>query len=111
MPIMLRGIFTIHNSGDFKIHFARSNGNHQPLEVWARSSEERQGWREHRPDRNDINRPLIFALMKFCHESDSWLFVGVYRVLPRHDDHYDVEPNERGKHFLQVKHDRFAGLI
>lgn len=48
--------------------------------------------------------------MQFYHESDSWLFGGVYRVLPRHDDCYDVQLTERGKDFLQEKHERFAGL-
>ena len=100
MTIMLRDIWNIENIGDYKIHFARSNGNHQPLEVWARSSEEWQGWQEYRPGRNDFNRPLIFALMQFYHESDSWLFGGVYRVLARHDDRYDVELTELGENFV-----------
>ena len=100
MQIMLRDIWNIENTDDYKLHFARWNGRHQPLEVWARSTEEWQGWQEYRPGRNDFNRPLIFALMQFYHEWDSWLFGGVFRVLARHDDHYDVELTEIGESFI-----------
>ena len=100
MPIMLRDIWNIENTGDYKIHFARTNGHHEPLEVWARSTEEWQGWQEYRSGRNDFNRPLIFSLMQFYHELDSWLFGGVYRVLARHDDRYDVELAESGKNLI-----------
>ena len=100
MPIMLNNIWEIQNTNEYKVHFARWNGNHQPLEVWARSTEDWQGWQEYRPGRNDFNRPLIFALMQFYHESDSWLFGGVYRVLARHDDHYDVELTNLGNSFI-----------
>ena len=100
MPIVLKDIWEIENKNDYKVHFARWNGNHQPLEVWARSAEEWQGWQEYRPGRNDFNRPLIFALMQFYHEWDSWLFGGIYRVLARYDDHYDVELTKLGKSFI-----------
>ncbi|WP_273070698.1 hypothetical protein, partial [Thioclava marina] len=45
----------------------------------------------YRPGRDDFNRPLIFSLIQFYHEQDSWLFGGVYHVLDRHPDRYEVE--------------------
>ena len=100
MPIMLREIWPIENTCDYKIHFARWNDRQQPLLVWARDAEEWQGWQEYRPGRDDFNRSLIFALMQFYHERDAWLFGGIYRVLARHDDRYDVELTEHGESLI-----------
>ena len=73
MPINLRDIWAIENTEDYKVHFARYNGDAEPLEVWARSPEDWRGWQEYWPGRNDFNRPRIFALMQFYHETDAWL--------------------------------------
>jgi hypothetical protein len=91
VAIHLRDIWPITTPNDYKVHFARWNGEHQPLEVFVRDKREWQGWQEFRPARNDFNRPLIFSLIQFYHESDSWLFGGIFRVLKRHPDRYDVE--------------------
>ena len=91
MTILLSEIWTIQNLAEYKVHFARWNGHAQPLEVWARDKLEWQGWQEYWPGRNDFNRPYIFSLMQFYHEVDMWLFGGIFRVLARHPDSYDVE--------------------
>ena len=91
MAIELREIWPIENPDEYKVHFARWNDKEQPLEVWARSPAEWLGWQEYWPGRNDFNRPLIFALMQFYHETDAWLFGGVYRVLERLPAEYRVE--------------------
>ena len=96
MTIMLSDIWPIADPGDYKVHFARYNGRSEPLEVWARSSDEWKEWQEYRPSRNDFNRPLIFALMQFYHETDAWLFGGVFRVLERNPERYVVELTEQG---------------
>jgi hypothetical protein len=38
--------------------------------------------------------------MRFYHETDVWLFGGVFRVLARHADRYDVELTEIGRGFI-----------
>ncbi len=100
MTILLREIWPIASPESYKCHFARWNGKHQPLEVWARDKSEWQGWQEYRPARDDFNRPYIFSLIQFYHETDVWLFGGVFRVLNRHKDRYDVELTEDGAGFL-----------
>ena len=50
--------------------------------------------------RDDFNRPLIFSLLQFYHEPDIWLFGGVFRVLQRHQDRYEVELTEDGVGFI-----------
>ena len=96
MAIELREIWAIENPEEYKVHFARWNKQEQPLEVWARSPDEWLGWQEYWPGRNDFNRPLIFSLMQFYHETDAWLFGGVFRVLDRLPDAYCVALTDEG---------------
>ena len=100
MPILLKDIWPIDNLNDYKIHFARFNGNSQPLDVWVRSKVEWQGWQEYRPSKNDFNQPYIFSLMRFYHETDIWLFGGVFRVLERLPKSYVVELTDLGKEYI-----------
>ena len=100
MPILLRDIWSIENPADYKIHFARWNQHSQPLEVFARDRREWQEWQEYKPGRDDFNRPLIFSLIQFYHEQDTWLFGGVYRVLARHADRYEVELTDTGANMI-----------
>jgi hypothetical protein len=96
MPILLRDIWPIENPREYKIHFARWNQQSQPLEVFARDRREWQGWQEFRAGRDHFNRPLIFSLIRFYHEQDTWLFGGVYRVTARHADRCEVELTDQG---------------
>lgn len=91
MIIRLADIWPIASPEHYKLHFARWNGENQPLEVWARDKQEWQGWQEYRPARDDFNRPFIFSLVQFYHETDIWLFGGVFRILARPPDRYEVE--------------------
>jgi hypothetical protein len=100
MHIHLVDIWPIAAPENYKLHFARWNGENQPLEVWARDKREWQGWQEHRPARDDFNRPFIFSLVQFYHEPDIWLFGGVFRVLHRHSDRCEVELAKEGDGFL-----------
>lgn len=100
MTILLRDVWPISVPEVYKLHFARWNGENQPLEVWVRDSQEWQGWQEYRPKRDDFNRPFIFSLIQFYHEPDTWLFGGVFRVLQRHADRYEVELTNEHAGFL-----------
>ncbi|MEQ8745518.1 GIY-YIG nuclease family protein [Pyruvatibacter sp.] len=97
--IRLADIWPIADVETYKLHFARWNQESQPLEVWARDRREWQGWQEYRPARNEFNRPFIFALIQFYHETDSWLFGGVYRVVDRLPERYVIELTDQGQGF------------
>jgi hypothetical protein len=99
VSIRLSDIWPIAAPENYKLHFARWNGEHQPLEVWVRDKQEWQGWQEYRPARDDFNRPLIFSLVQFYHEPDIWLFGGVFSVVQRHADRYEVESAQEGAAF------------
>lgn len=90
MPLFLSDICAIPDPIAYKAHFARWNGADQPLEVFVRDPHEWQGWQEYYPGRNDFNRPHIFSLMQFYHEPNIWLFGGIYDVMQRHVDRYEV---------------------
>ena len=100
MPIMLRDIWPIENLRDYKIHFARYNRRNQPLDDFARDPEIWREWQEYRPQKDVFNRKFIFSLAKFYHENDIWLFGGVYEVLTRHPNHYEVELTQQGAGFI-----------
>ena len=110
--ILLRDIWPIEKVDDYKVHFARSvknedddkvhsarrNSKTEPLDEWVRDRLAWQGWQEYYPNRNDFNRTFIFSLMKFYHETDTWLFGGIFRVIALHKDqncnrghYYEVE--------------------
>lgn len=100
MTILLKDIWPIEDPANYKAHFARWNGEEQPLEAFVRDRREWQGWQEYRPGRNEFNRPFIFSVIQFYHEADAWLFGGVFRVVARHGDRYEVELTDVGRSFI-----------
>jgi len=100
MAIMLSEIFPIEVLSDYKVHYAMWNRVKQPLDVFTSDRQEWRGWQEYRASRDDFNRPLIFSLAYFYHEPGTWLFGGVFKVLARHDDCYEVELTDIGGSFV-----------
>jgi len=99
--ILLRDIWPIENTSDYKIHFARRNEDGvQPLEIWVRNKNDWQSWQETKGKRNYFNRPFIFSLIDFYHEKDIWLFGGIFRVVKRLSDRYKVELLAEGAPFI-----------
>ncbi|MCY3675006.1 MAG: hypothetical protein OXH65_09150 [Paracoccaceae bacterium] len=109
MPILLKDIWPIENPDEYKIHFASRNyGVRQhPLDMWMGSKERWKVLQEH-SSRNDFNQPYIFSLMQFYHETDIWLFGGVFTVMKRKHHYsdvynyytYEVELSDFGKEFI-----------
>lgn len=101
-PILLKDIFPIDNPQDYKVHFATNNGESEPLDRWVHDTAEWQGWQEWRPDHDEFNLPFIFSLMRVYPErkDDVWLFGGVFRVVTRHRDRYEVERTHQGERFI-----------
>jgi hypothetical protein len=90
MAMKLEDIFPIENTGDYKIHFAKSGsgGNSEPLEDWVKDKNDYQKKRleKHGLSRDEFKRQYIFSLMRFYHEEDTWLFGGVFEVQKRHQN-------------------------
>jgi len=78
-PILSSDIFQFENVGDYKIHFGKSDGTEQPLDAWVRKESNWAGWQVY-TNRKDFNRRYIFSMMRFYHETDAWLFGGIFEV-------------------------------
>ena len=101
MAISLTEIFRFEQRpSEYKLHFARYNRIEQPLDVFVRSRKEWQGWQEFRPKTNQFNRRYIFSVIDFYHETDIWLFGGVWEVMERLPDSYVVSLTGQGRHFV-----------
>ena len=99
MKLRLRDIISIADPSTHKVHWARWSGQH-PLDVWVNEPEKWRGWQEYRGPRNRFSREFIFSLMQFYPEAETWLFGGVWRVVTRHSDRYDVELTDQGAAFI-----------
>ena len=90
--IKLSSFLPIPKPEDYKVHLAsRNRSGVQPLDVFVRSREDWDGWNRWRGTKNRFNRPYILALIKFYPECDIWLFGGIYKVLSRKPDGYEIE--------------------
>jgi len=84
--ISVKDIIDVDNPEEYKLHAARWNGENQPLDVYVRDRDEWVGWNTWGDSRNIYNLPYIFSLIDFYHETDVWLFGGIYRVLDRYEE-------------------------
>ena len=98
--ILLRDIWQIENVENYKVHFARHNGETHPLDDWVRDRQEWYSWQEYQPQTAGFNRRFIFSLMQFYQEKDIWLFGGVFKVCEDQGDRYVVELTEQGQNFI-----------
>ena len=65
--ILLKDILPIAKVSDYKVHFARNNGNVEPMDSWVSDRWNWVGWQKYRKKQNWFNRPYIFSLMDFYH--------------------------------------------
>ncbi len=91
MDIPASKILPIDNLGEYKIHFAVWNGEEQPLDVFVRDPDEWKGWNSWRGGRDDFSRKFIFSLIRYYHQTDKWLFGGIFEVIERNADSYNVK--------------------
>ena len=90
--IKLSSLLPIPKPEDYKVHLAsRNRSGVQPLDVFVRDREKWDGWNRWRGTKNRFNRPYILALINFYPEHDIWLFGGIYEVLSRKPDGYEIE--------------------
>ena len=79
--ISVTKIINIDNPKQFKLHAARWNEDDHPLDVYVRDKDEWVRWNTWRGKKNEFSRNYIFALIDFYHESNTWLFGGIYKVI------------------------------
>jgi len=92
--ISVKDIIAVDNLEEYKFHAARCNGENQPLDVYVRDRDEWVGWNTWGDSRDVYNRPYIFSLIDFYHETNVWLFGGIYRVISKYEENprrYKIE--------------------
>ena len=99
--IQLSDIIRIDEPNRYKLHLACRNRDWiNPLDLFVSDPDEWLGWNRWRGYKNDWTREFVFSLMEFYLKSDSWLFGGIFRVVERHEDHYELEELEEYKRFV-----------
>ena len=91
VPIRMQDIIKINNPNQYKLHLACSNGKEHPLDVFVADRNGWLGWNRWRGNQNDWTREFVFSLMEFYPRKDSWLFGGIFRVMERHENGYELE--------------------
>lgn len=95
MSVLLSTILPISNPGDYKVHLSSWNQFDQPLDVFVRDQAEWDSWNGWMSSRDDFNRKYILSFANFYHETNTWLFAGIYEVMNRrfekHSHAYDVK--------------------
>ena len=103
MSIPLSALIPLEPIAQYKVHFATWNQHERPLDVFARSRQEWQGWNEYRvPGSRDVfNRLFIFSLIQYYPRQERWLFGGIFEVLARPTGgHYKLRLSPRFDHFI-----------
>lgn len=100
MTIKLNELIHIAAPSRYKLHLACWNHEDEPLDVFVRDREEWKGWNSWKGTNDRFSREYIFALIDFYHESDTWLFGGIFKVLSRSSDRYEVELDPQAQELI-----------
>lgn len=96
--IYLKDIMVLENLTEYKLHTARWSGENQPLDVYVNKFEDWVNWNKWQSTKNEFNRKYIFSLINYYHETNTWLFGGVFEVIGRKNKpksfSYDIEEIE-----------------
>lgn len=98
--ILLGDIVRIDDQQNYKLHFAKWDGRAEPLDDYVNDWDSWEGWQRYRPGRNDFNLPRVFSLISFYPEPDVWLFGGIWRIVRRHPDAYEVALEDLAAPFI-----------
>ena len=97
--ITMQDVITIHDPERYKLHLAnRSPDGTHPLDAFVTG--EWLGWNEYRGNRNDWTRDFIFSWIRFYPHQDAWLFGGIFRVIERREDRYELDEVEEYKKYV-----------
>ena len=70
----LRSLLQLEDLNNYKLHAARNNKFHEPLDVFLRDRNEWDRWNSWQGTKNEFNRDLLVSIIKFYPEPNTWLF-------------------------------------
>lgn len=90
-PILLSEIMDIRRPNEYKLHLAITNNDGiRPLDEYLAGKGKWEAWNEYRGQKNDWNRPFIFSFVQFHPIRNAHLFAGVFEVIKRLPDRYEL---------------------
>lgn len=98
---------------EYKLHLASVSYGTQPLDVFARDFDEWVDWNRYRDGRDDFSRRFIFSLITDYNKANTYIFGGIFEVVERHNDHYDIKLCEKLKPLigrLRIYFERYQGM-
>ncbi|REL32987.1 GIY-YIG nuclease family protein [Rhodohalobacter sp. SW132] len=96
--IYLTDIMSIEHADQYKVHLAvRNDDGQEPLDTFVQDRKSWKGWNSYRGNKNRFNKTYIFSMMDYYPQKDIWLFGGVFEVLKRHSDSYEIELTDQFK--------------
>jgi hypothetical protein len=121
MAIKLTDIIRLENCNEYNLHLSCWNGSEHPLDIFLRDENEYKKWQEWKGNQKDgkiirqkFLRDYILSFVQVYHEgSDIHLFTGIYKIVARLDDKYEVEKINMFQDLvgrLKIKHKRKGQL-
>jgi len=99
--IGLSQLMPLKRINEFKIHLAvRNDEGREPLDAFVEDFSSWKGWNMYRGNKNRFNRPLIFSLMDYYPQRNIWLFGGIWEVLNRLEDSYEISLLQKYSEFI-----------
>ena len=89
---MLTDIIKIDDPSKYKLHLGgRNEDGENPLDYFAKAPKNWIGWNEWKGNKNDWTREYIFSLIEFYPKANSWLFGGIFKIINRLENKYEIE--------------------
>lgn len=100
--ILLKDVMKIEDLGDYNLHLACWNEYDHPLDIFLKDEKLYQSWQEWRDVRkNRFPRKYIMSFAQVYNENlNIYLFTGIYEIISRHKDKYEVKKTEKFSEFI-----------
>jgi len=115
MAIMLSDVMNIIDQRQYKLHLACRNEDWvNPLDEYVADKQNWIGWNEWRGTRDRWTRPYIFSFMEFYPRKNRYLFGGIYKVIGKGPEKYQIEVVDEFEKYsgrLLIVFARYQGMM
>ena len=98
--IKISDLLNLEDLKTYKLHIATHSKIEHPLDVFVRNEKEWKGWNIYKGTKNIWTRKYIFTLIEYYHETNKWLFGGIFEIISRHEQHYELKLHEKYKNLI-----------
>ena len=100
--ILLKQVMMIDQPNQYKMHVAKydSSSKTSPLDVFMESFDDWMGWNTYKGSKDRFSRQYVISFIDFYPQKGTFLFGGIFEIMNRHSDHYDVRLCEEYKEYI-----------